>query len=305
MNKMEAVLYAYNVIDPRYVKDKFKLNCPFHHDKTPSMVINLKKEYFRCYGCGVSGGPKDFVDLAEEDKNSFEKLLLYKKILNENIDKKIENKVEVAQDIEQETFIKNSKDFYKNCFEIDWTEKPNHYIVNRGYNPFYLNKLGVKIAPSYDYPLTIPLYDNFEFVGIIRRTISGADPKYMYEPGFKKSINLYGKYFEDYLIITEGILDQMKLEQNGIKNCVAIFGWDISDTQIKKVHSVAFNVISALDNDEKGFQGTLKMEEYFNVIRFPFPDNVKDIGDMTNSQIKRSKKELKKIIRRDKNGKYA
>lgn len=37
--------------------------CPFHNEKTPSMKIN--KDYFHCFGCGVSGDVFKFVQLMD------------------------------------------------------------------------------------------------------------------------------------------------------------------------------------------------------------------------------------------------
>lgn len=300
MNEMESVLYSYGVINKKYVKTRFKTRCPFHQDDTPSMVIDLNEQYFNCFGCGVSGGAFEFVKLAEQDKSDFQQLRLFKKMTRANVKKSIENKVEIETDLNQEEVIKSSKEFYDRCFDTDWTKKTNHYLFKRGYDPEFLNKCGVKIAPSYRYPIIIPLYDNLDFVGVIQRTVSGAEPKYMYQRGFKKSISLYGTYYDDYLIVTEGKLDEMKLKQSGFKNSVAIFGWKVSKIQIEKISSVAFNVISALDNDEKGKEGTKVLEEHFNVIRFPFPDGINDVGEMSKKQLREAKKKLKLLIRRDK-----
>jgi DNA primase catalytic core len=35
--------------------------CPFHEDATPSLVVTPSKNLFRCFGCGASGGPIDWV----------------------------------------------------------------------------------------------------------------------------------------------------------------------------------------------------------------------------------------------------
>ena len=39
----------------------FKGPCPFHHEKTPSFVVNPVKQIFHCFGCGVGGNIIGFI----------------------------------------------------------------------------------------------------------------------------------------------------------------------------------------------------------------------------------------------------
>src|SRR3984893_13252722 len=39
----------------------FKALCPFHHEKTPSFVVNPDKQFFHCFGCGVGGNVVRFL----------------------------------------------------------------------------------------------------------------------------------------------------------------------------------------------------------------------------------------------------
>lgn len=39
----------------------FKAPCPFHHEKTPSFVVNPDKQIFHCFGCGSGGNVITFV----------------------------------------------------------------------------------------------------------------------------------------------------------------------------------------------------------------------------------------------------
>jgi DNA primase len=40
--------------------DRLTARCPFHHEETPSFVVDQKKLSFRCFGCGANGHVEDF-----------------------------------------------------------------------------------------------------------------------------------------------------------------------------------------------------------------------------------------------------
>ncbi|WP_121248720.1 CHC2 zinc finger domain-containing protein [Mucilaginibacter phyllosphaerae] len=42
-----------------------KGRCPFHNDDTTSLMVMTESNIFKCFGCGVEGGPVDFISRIE------------------------------------------------------------------------------------------------------------------------------------------------------------------------------------------------------------------------------------------------
>jgi DNA primase len=45
---------------------KFKTNCPFHNEKTPSFYVTPEKSMFKCFGCGIGGDAIHFIKEHEQ-----------------------------------------------------------------------------------------------------------------------------------------------------------------------------------------------------------------------------------------------
>lgn len=43
--------------------DGIFINCPFHSETTPSLLINEEKRKFNCFGCGAHGGYLEFITM--------------------------------------------------------------------------------------------------------------------------------------------------------------------------------------------------------------------------------------------------
>lgn len=76
----------------------FTACCPFHDEKTPSLVINPKKETYHCYGCGVSGELKNM----------------------DNTKNVIDSAFNIAYGSEKEVFSENEFAIMRVVFEAGW-----------------------------------------------------------------------------------------------------------------------------------------------------------------------------------------
>lgn len=283
MQEFAKVLYHYGYISD-ISQDKVKIVCPFHEDLKPSMIVDLVKERYFCFGCNVQGGVKEFI-MQVEKCNELKALIILNKIMT---DKHISNiQIHVQPKISSKQAIKDAKLYFYSLPETDWYQMPeDSYILKRGFSPKTLNKLDMRENFNHIYGVVAPMMDMGKFKGYVcRATVStfndyDIDRKYLYNTGFSRSNTLVGNYDKPWVVITEGFLDYAKLVEYGITNSCAILGWKATDNQISKLQQYTGTVISALDNTETGRKGTAYLREYFDVVRFKFPSRRKDIGEI-------------------------
>ena len=119
-----------------------------------------------------------------------------------------------------------------------------------------------------------------------------AQRKYMYNRGFKRERTLAGNFGIKHtgtqsVLIVEGYIDCLKVQQLGIHSVVAILGWKISGTQLEKLKRAGVkHIICGTDNDEAGRKGykylklIQKQQKWYKLSRVRFPESIKDFGDL-------------------------
>lgn len=98
------------------------------------------------------------------------------------------------------------------------------------------------------------------------RLLSGEGPKYLNSsdtPVFKKSRNLFSLNFakasnEKRLILAEGYMDVIAINQAGFSNVVATLGTALTPEQARLMSQYAEEIIIAYDSDEAGQKATYK-----------------------------------------------
>lgn len=290
---------------------KLRIRCPFHAEQNASCVINTVNFSWYCFGCAKHGDLFSF--LAEIDASKFGKLNGLQKLAECAI---IIRKAKAGQigdyirccraeagkegeEQEQEQERLKAWQYYAGLPSVDWEsiacrsagdfETAKNYIFERGFEPWLLNKCKCKFDYRHDYPLIFPICENGIFRGWVARTITpGHEPKYLYNHGFAKRDCLAGLYGSgDTVAVTEGLLDRLKLNQFGlVKDAVALLGWHLSERQEAKLKKKGVKfVLCALDNDDAGQRGLLRIKESFAVYRFRFPPGVKDLGELSGREL--------------------
>jgi hypothetical protein len=153
-----------------------------------------------------------------------------------------------------------------------------------------------------DQRLFIPIFDtNNKMVGYSERAIhENQYPKYKHATGFERNEYLYGMQFIDksnpIACVSEGFMDVLNLDRNGVTNCFAVMGTAISHTQanflsqFKEVWIFPHNDQKDKDGNSPGMTSALvlkKMLDKNNVksIFAPFVEGKKDVGDWTSEEL--------------------
>lgn len=298
--ELAKVLLYYGLIPDANSTD-YKIVCPFHNDQNPSMIVNLVDGSFYCFACGVFGDAYHFVELANPKLNSMECMMKFWKILKSDKFEKLNFKHKLKKQKQSEELYYISWDYYFGLSKIDWemnitkeVVESRKYMMKRGFYPKTLNECGAKVTYNKSYQIIFPMFDNDMFKGwVCRTTVKDIEKKrkYLYNEGFSRRNTLVGQYGDvDYVFIVEGYMDRLKFIQYGVKNVVAILGWKMTVEQEKKIKSSGVKfIISALDNDVCGEKGTEYLKTIFkNVLRFVYPNGVKDPGEMNRKVFKMS-----------------
>lgn len=302
--ELAKILVYYGLIDSVSALS-FNISCPFHEDNSPSMLINLENGSFYCFVCDISGNAFDFVQYLFPDYTEIECCMQIEKILCSEKVSGVSLKNRKRKKKYSKQAIIEAKDYYYGLLTNDWyslsTDEEKtvfKYMSARGFLAKDLQYADAKVNCDIAYPVIFPIYDNGEFRGWVARTTNKRVEKirkYLYNEGFRKRESLCGTYGEKSVpVICEGYLDWLSLSsRGGFKNVVALLGWHLSDGQYEKLRAKNITkVISFLDNDECGEKGTRYLERFFDVVRFPFPKNVKDAGDMNKKQLWKARREL-------------
>lgn len=307
--ELAKVLIYYGLI-VEVVSSDFNIICPFHNDINPSMRICLDDGSFFCFGCEAKGNALEFVKLVNPELNELQSCVLLEQILNSNKIKKLNVKYKKKRRIQNKQALNEAYDYYYGLRVTDWNETKTieehnvlEYMKQRGFNARALNVAKCKANYNIAYPLIFPILDNGVFKGWVGRTTNKyveKKRKYLYNDGFRKRDTLCGTYEKGKVVfICEGFMDCLSLKTRGhVKNVVAILGWHISDEQVEKLKKQGVKtVVSALDNDKCGNKGTEYLKKFFHVVRFDYPDNVKDTGEMSEKEmreaIKRTRRNMK------------
>lgn len=292
----------------------YKCVCPFHQEKTPSMMVSPQKQIWKCFGCGRGGDHFKFIMEAEhlefgdalrllaqkagvtlqprtqaEHQTRDKKETLY--AIN-NLSARVFQKILLEQPVAKSTLEYLRKrgitDETIKQFGIGFVPRRfslRDFLLKRGFTAADLVKAGSpdKFFDRIMFPIQDVLGHTIAFTG---RVLGDAQPKYLNSPDnplFSKSRTIYGLNFakggikeRDYVVLVEGQMDVIALHQAGATQAVASSGTAITDAQLLILSKYTNNFLLAFDNDQAGKATTKKVIEA--LLRFDLNVKVVDFG---------------------------
>jgi len=266
--------------------------CPFHNEKTPSFSVNGAKQFYHCFGCGVSGNAISFV--MEYDRLNFVEAV---ESLADGLGIDVPREGKDAAPREDHSSLYNALErcdgYYRK--QLSQHEAAVSYLKKRGLDGETAQTFGLGYAPSGWDTLVkegIPeqaldragmlshgdkgrLYDRFRervmfpirdrrgrTIGFGGRVMGDDEPKYLNSPEtplFHKSNALYGIYemlqavrSPERIVIVEGYMDVVSLAQFDVRNCVATLGTATTSQHIEMLFKTARKICFCFDGDRAG-----------------------------------------------------
>ncbi len=167
----------------------------------------------------------------------------------------------------------------------DWTSLTD-YLLKKGFTEDELiiadvahrsNRTG-KIYDTFRNRVIFPIVDTRgAVIGFGGRVMDDSQPKYLNTaetPVFDKGRNLFSLNFakdsdSTHIILAEGYMDVISINQAGFSNVVATLGTAITPDQARQLSHYAKEIIIAYDNDGPGQQAAQRAINRFNEVGLP------------------------------------
>ena len=147
------VLARVNIVDiiERFVTfkkksgDSFTALCPFHQEKTPSFAVSQSKQFYHCFGCGVSGNAITF--LMEYERLSFiEAIEILAHEAGLTIPQEVSNAKPASEFEELYTLMSKVANFFQASLRNN--KRAQAYLENRGLSKSTIEKFGIGYAQA-------------------------------------------------------------------------------------------------------------------------------------------------------------
>ena len=277
------------------VDSDYIIFCPYHNNsRTPAGEVDKSSGLFYCFSCQYITDLTQLV-MTTTARTYFEAARYIKSK---------ETLADLAYDIEKQL---HEKPVYTQYDQVlikrlnsQALESPRamRYYDGRLITEDSVKKFSLGFSEKQDM-VTIPVHspDGME-VGFVGRSIEGKDFKNTPRlPKSKVLFNLHRVKTSSKVYIVESSFDVIRLDQCGFP-AVATLGANVSNVQIDLLQKYFNNIIVIADNDEAGGNMKSKIVERLGarVSVIQLDKQYKDIGDMSNEDIKNLDESFDKAI---------
>jgi DNA primase len=295
---LRSILRSCNVNIISETGTDFLCLCPFHHNvDSPAFAVSYSKGLYICYNqnCNSSGTVLDLVKLLT-GRNDFEAL----RFISQNKqteEEAFEDGLKDLLDEKPEFAIFPEETLAKLHEELLINAEAKEYFKSRHINLSAVEHFRLGYSSNMGM-VTVPLHSpDGQAVGIIGRSITDKRFKNSVNlPRNKTMFNLHrAKREGGTIVVVESSFDAIRLWQAGYPNAVATLGGSISDINIQNLNKYASTIIIMTDNDTAGRalgktianklknKNVLWSQYDYNTV---YPHFAKDVGDMTDEEIK-------------------
>ena len=298
--QVKAVLESCGVDIEAETTTDFSCLCPFHDNTdSPAFTISKSKGLWFCFvpDCDSNGGTLMQLVLALTSRTDQEALRFIMKKGSETKRPLAEELHELFEPERMPLFPQMLIDEFKDNLwsGVDW--RGREYLHGRGFNDDTLKHFEAGYDPS-KMMVVVPIHDHKgNPIGINGRTIKGKYFKLSKGvPRNKVLFNINRAKRYPTAIFCESQFDVMRLHQAGFPNGVCSMGSHVSKEQMALLNRYFERIVVATDADAAGRKTgnilagtmrTMRIEWAVQGKGVVYPHSAKDIGDMTDQEIKR------------------
>ncbi len=286
----------------KYPHPEIAFYCPSCHHRKKKLMINLEKNYYKCWVCGKKFAGKSIVYLINQfgNQNMLDEWLdlIGERQLNVDLKSIIENSL-TSEAMKPMVEIIRLPDECKDILENRTSFNPfKRYLNLRGIDNRTIEKYKIKYCDygNYNNRVIIPSFDvNGSVNYFIARNIYKNGLKYL-NPNIKKSAIVFNELFiswDNPVVLVEGVFDAIKIDYNSIP----ILGTALESSAIRdRIIENKTTTYLMLDND--AYEKQLDIVDRFlslGIKVFNVIIDKKDPGSMTKQEIFEKIKEAKEL----------